>query len=72
VVIVAIVSHPRPSTIGSTALPLSPIDRNRRSLKIASRGMYPLSSRKPNIRKNVVTTGSTIAIAYVNPMVTRP
>ena len=39
VVIVAIVSQPRPSTIGSTALPFRPIARNRRSLKIASRGM---------------------------------
>ena len=39
VVIVAIVSQPRPSTIGSTALPFSPITRKMRSQKIASRGM---------------------------------
>ena len=39
VVIVAIVSQPSPSTIGRTALPLSPIERNSRSLKIARRGM---------------------------------
>ena len=38
VVSVAIVSQPRPSTIGSTALPFSPISRNTRSLITASRG----------------------------------
>ncbi len=39
VVMVAIVSQPRPSTIGSTALPFRPMARKIRSLKIASRGM---------------------------------
>ena len=39
VVIVAIVSQPRPSTIGRTALPFSPIARKMRSLKMARRGM---------------------------------
>ncbi len=39
VVIVAIVSHPRPSTIGSTAFPFRPMVRKIRSLKMARRGM---------------------------------
>ena len=39
VVIVAMVSQPRPSTIGSTAFPFSPITRKMRSQKIARRGM---------------------------------
>jgi hypothetical protein len=38
VVSVAIVSQPRPSTIGSTALPFRPIRRNTRSVITASRG----------------------------------
>ena len=38
VVSVAIVSQPRPSTIGSTALPFRPISRKTRSLITASRG----------------------------------
>ncbi len=38
VVRVAMVSQPRPSTIGSTALPFSPMSRNTRSLITASRG----------------------------------
>ena len=37
-VIVAIVSQPRPSTIGRIALPLRPISRKRRLDMIASRG----------------------------------
>ncbi len=39
VVIVAIVSQPRPSTMGRTAFPFSPITRKMRSAKIASLGM---------------------------------
>ena len=39
VVIVAMVSQPRPRTIGRTALPFSPITRKMRSQKIARRGM---------------------------------
>jgi hypothetical protein len=39
VVIVAMVSQPRPSTMGRTAFPFSPIARKMRSLKIARRGM---------------------------------
>ena len=38
VAIVAIVSHPRPRIMGSTALPLSPMTRNERSSMTASRG----------------------------------
>ena len=38
VVIVAIVSQPRPSTIGSTALPFNPIFLKTRSTMTASRG----------------------------------
>ena len=38
VVRVAIVSHPSPSTMGSTALPLSPMARNARFIITAKRG----------------------------------
>ncbi len=60
---VAIVSQPSPSTIGSTALPLSPMERSRRLLMTARRGRYPESSSIENTKKNVATTGSTIATA---------
>ncbi len=38
----------------------------------ASRGRYPESSSIENTKKNVVTTGSTMATAYVTPIVMRP
>ena len=62
VVIVAMVSQPSLSTIGNTALPLSPIARNMRSVKTARRGMYPLSSRKPNSSGRTSLTGNTMAM----------
>ena len=65
---VAIVSHPSPRIIGSTALPLQPIFLKRRSIITASRGRYPESSRIPNPRKKVPTIGRTIATAYERAM----
>ena len=47
-VMVAMVSQPRPSTIGSTALPFSPMARKARLTITARRGRYPVSSRKEN------------------------
>ena len=63
VVIVAIVSHPRPSTIGKTALPFRPITLNILLAMIASLGKYPESSSIAKAIKNVVVIGSIIPIA---------
>ena len=60
---VAIVSQPRPSTIGRTALPFSPMPRSTRLDMTASRGRYPESSSIEKTKKNVVTTGRTMATA---------
>ena len=64
---VAIVSQPKPSTIGRTAFPLRPIERSIRLDITASRGRYPESSSIEKTKKNVVTTGRTMATAYVTP-----
>ena len=72
VTIVAIVLQPNPSTIGITALPLSPIFLKTLSTSMDNRGRYPLSSITENTRKNVPTMGSIIATAYVMPKVMIP
>ena len=61
VVRVAMVSQPRPSTMGRTALPLSPMRRKSPSTMTASRGRYPESSSAPKAMKKVPTIGSTRA-----------
>jgi len=53
VVMVAIVPQPRPSTIGSTALPLRPIFEKTLFERTAILGRYPLSSRNPKAMKKV-------------------
>jgi hypothetical protein len=60
---VAMVSQPKPKTMGMTARPLSPISLKSLSMSIANRGRYPESSMSANARKNVVTMGRIIAIA---------
>ena len=60
---VAMVSQPSPSIMGSTALPFSPITRKTRFTMMAMRGKYPESSMMLNTKKNVVTMGSTMAKA---------
>ena len=59
---VAIVTHPKPSTIGSVALPLTPTKRKALFVRTVRRGKYPVSSRIPKARKKTVTMGSTIDI----------
>ena len=61
VVRVAMVSQPRPRTMGSTALPLRPMTLNTRSVMTARRGRYPESSSMENTTKKVATMGSTMA-----------
>lgn len=63
VVMVAMVSHPRPRTIGRTAFPLSPIPLKTLSTITASLGRYPESSRKLKNTKKKLTMGSTMAMA---------
>ena len=55
VVIVAIVSQPKPRIIGRIALPFNPITLNTLFTMIASLGRYPVSSSIPNIRKKKPT-----------------
>lgn len=61
VVIVAMVTHPSPSTMGSTARPFKPRARKGRFSMAARRGRYPESSIRLNIKKKVLTMGSTMA-----------
>ena len=72
VTIVAIVEQPNPSTIGITALPLSPIFLNMLSRSRPSLGRYPVSSIIENTRKKAPTIGSIRAIAYVTAWVKIP
>jgi len=63
VVIVAIVSHPSPMTIGNTAFPFSPIFLKILLVITASLGRYPESSINPKTRKKQPTMGKTMAMA---------
>ena len=63
VTIVAIVSQPRPRTIGITALPLRPILLNILSINMARRGRYPVSSMIAKTRKKNDTSGRISATA---------
>ncbi len=69
---VAIVSQPSPRVKGMTARPLSPTFLHARSARRASRGRYPVSSRKEKKKKKVPTTGRMIPTAYRRPKVTIP
>ena len=67
--IVAMVTQEKPSTIGSTALPLSPIFLKSLSSRMESREKYPESSINPKVKKKTTMTGSTRPKAGISAMV---
>ena len=63
VVSVAIVTQPKPKTIGKTARPFKPIAEKTRLVITDKRGKYPESSKMEKAMKKVVTKGKISAKA---------